>query len=375
MKTVEEQIPFVDLAKQCNELASEVMPAIESVVRRGAFILGEEVQEFEEKFADYCDTAYCVSVANGTEALHLALRAVGVGPGDEVITAGNSFVATTFAISHAGAMPVLVDVNESDHNINVELIERAITTRTKAIVPVHLYGQPAAMDAIQEIADRHGLKVIEDSCQAHGSEFNGKRTGSFGDAGCFSFYPGKNLGAFGDGGAIVTGDAEVAERLRQLRNYGQRQKNVHSMLAYNSRLDTIQAAVLLVKLPYLDDWNNQRRKAAELYHQYLQDTELELPVENGSARHVYHLFVVKHSRRDQLVEFLREEQIFCGIHYPLPLHHAEPYRTARSIPRHLPVCSDLAGRIFSLPMFPGITEKQISRVSDAVQSFCASCSK
>ncbi len=372
MKTLEDQIPFVDLAKQCNELVPEVLPAIESVIRRGAFILGEEVQEFEEKFADYCDTAYCVSVANGTEALHLALRAVGVGPGDEVITAGNSFVATTFAISHAGAMPVLVDVNESDHNINIELIERAITTRTKAIIPVHLYGQPAAMDAIREIADKHGLKIVEDSCQAHGSEYKGKRAGSFGDAGCFSFYPGKNLGAFGDGGAVVTGDADVADRLRLLRNYGQRQKNVHSMLAFNSRLDTLQAAVLLVKLPYLDDWNNQRRQAAELYQQYLQGSELELPVENPGARHVYHLFVVKHSQRDQLVEYLRDEQIFCGIHYPLPLHHAEPYRMTRSIPRNLPVCSDLAGRIFSLPMFPGITEKQIIRVSDAVKSFSAS---
>lgn len=375
MKTLEDQIPFVDLAKQCNELADEVMPAIESVIRRGAFILGDEVQEFEEKFADYCDTDHCVSVANGTEALHLALRAVGVGTGDEVITAGNSFVATTFAISHAGAMPVLVDVNESDHNINIDLIERAITTRTRAIVPVHLYGQPAAMDAIREIADKHGLKIVEDSCQAHGSEYKGKRAGSFGEAGCFSFYPGKNLGAFGDGGAVVTGDAEVADRLRLLRNYGQRQKNVHSMLAYNSRLDTIQAAVLLVKLPYLDDWNNQRRKAADLYRQYLQDSELDLPVENTGARHVYHLFVVKHNHRDQLVEYLREEQIYCGIHYPLPLHHAEPYATARSIPRNLPVCSDLAGRIFSLPMFPGITEKQICRVSDAVKSFSASFSK
>lgn len=370
METIKEEIPFVDLASQCEELAPEVLPAIESVIRRAAFILGDEVHEFEEKFADYCDTDYCVSVASGTEAIHLALRAVGVGPGDEVITAGNSFVATTYAISHAGAMPVLVDINSTDHNMNVELIERAITTRTKAIVPVHLYGQPADMDAIRKLADKHGLKIIEDAAQAHGADYKGKRTGSFGDAGCFSFYPGKNLGAYGDGGAVVTKDPKVADRLRLLRNYGQRQKNVHSLLAFNSRLDTVQAAVLLVKLPYLDDWNNQRRKAADQYRQHLQDSELVLPVENEGCRHVYHLFVAKHDQRDQLVAHLKEQQIFCGIHYPLPLHHAEPYDSVRTIPRNLPVCSQLADKIFSLPMFPGITEEQILRISEAVKSFC-----
>jgi len=369
MKTIKQQIPFVDLANQCNELADEIMPAIESVIRRAAFILGDEVHEFEEKFADYCDTDYCVSVASGTEALHLALRAVDVGPGDEVITAGNSFVATTYAISHAGAMPVLVDVSETDHNINVDLIERAITTRTKAILPVHLYGQPCEMNAIKQIADQHNIKIVEDSCQAHGAEYNGKRAGSFGDAGCFSFYPGKNLGAFGDGGAVVTNDPEVADKLRLLRNYGQREKNVHSMLAFNSRLDTIQAAVLLAKLPYLDDWNNQRRKAATWYRQYLQDSELELLTENEDVWHVYHLFVVKHEKRDQLLSYLRDEQIFCGVHYPSPLHHAQPYAAARSIPRDIPVASELATKIFSLPMFPGISEEQVSRVSDAVKSF------
>jgi dTDP-4-amino-4,6-dideoxygalactose transaminase len=370
-KTEKLQVPFVDLANQCNELAGEVIPAIESVIRRGQFILGDEVQEFEEKFADYCETDYCVSVASGTEALHLALRAIGVGPGDEVITAGNSFVATAYAISHAGAMPVLVDINAADHNINVELIERAITTRTKAIIPVHLYGQPAEMDAINQIAENHGLKVVEDSCQAHGAQYKGRPAGSLGHAGCFSFYPGKNLGAFGDGGAVVTNDAKVADNLRLLRNYGQREKNVHSMMAFNSRLDTIQAAVLLVKLPYLDVWNDQRRKAADWYRQYLQDTELSLMSENDGVRHVYHLFVAKHNRRDALMEHLKQEQIFCGIHYPIPLHHAEPYASVRSIPRDLPVCSALANQIFSLPMFPGITQQQIIHVSEAVRSFNA----
>ena len=370
-----EPIPFVDLASQCGELAAEVLPAIESVIRRAAFILGEEVHEFEEKFADYCNADYCVGVANGTEALHLALRAVGVGPGDEVITAGNSFVASAYAISHAGAMPVLVDVNRTDHNIDVKLIERAITSRTKAIIPVHLYGQPADMDAIRQIADDHGLKIVEDSAQGHGAEYKSRRTGSFGDAGCFSFYPGKNLGAFGDGGAVVTNDAEVAERLKLLRNYGQREKNVHSLMAFNSRLDTLQAAVLLVKLPYLDEWNNQRRKAAAWYYKYLQDSELVLPTENPDCRHVYHLFVARHERRDELMEYLKQQQIFCGIHYPRPLHHAEPYTSVRTIPRNLPVCSELANTIFSLPMFPGITEEQVIRVSEAVKSFSLSSSK
>ncbi|MDC0311480.1 DegT/DnrJ/EryC1/StrS family aminotransferase [bacterium] len=369
MKAVTAPVPFVDLKTQCNELTPEVMPAIENVIRRGAFILGAEVDEFEEKFADYCDSSYCVSVASGTDAIHLALRAVDIGPGDEVITAGNSFVATTFAISHTGATPVLVDINHSDHNLNVDLIEQAISPKTKAIVPVHLYGQPGNMKAIQEIAEKHGLKIVEDSCQAHGSEYFGKRTGTLGDAGCFSFYPGKNLGAFGDGGAVVTQDPKVAERLRLLRNYGQREKNVHSMLAFNSRLDTLQAAVLLVKLPYLDDWNNQRRKAATLYHELLADSELVLPTENEGSRHVYHLFVVKHSQRNQLMEHLNKQDIFCGIHYPNPLNQATPYLDIRSAPKTLPVCTELADQIFSLPMFPGITEAQIKRVSDAIKSF------
>ncbi len=369
MKAVTAPVPFVDLKTQCNELTPEVMPAIENVIRRGAFILGAEVDEFEEKFADYCDSSYCVSVASGTDAIHLALRAVGIGSGDEVITAGNSFVATTFAISHTGATPVLVDINHSDHNLNVDLIEQAISPKTKAIVPVHLYGQPGNMKAIQEIAEKHGLKIVEDSCQAHGSEYFGKRTGTLGDAGCFSFYPGKNLGAFGDGGAVVTQDPKVAERLRLLRNYGQREKNVHSMLAFNSRLDTLQAAVLLVKLPYLDDWNNQRRKAATLYHELLADSELVLPTENEGSRHVYHLFVVKHPQRNQLMEHLNKQDIFCGIHYPNPLNQATPYLDIRSAPKTLPVCTELADQIFSLPMFPGITEAQIKRVSDAIKSF------
>lgn len=372
MKALTDPVPFVDLKTQCQELTPEIMPAIEDVIRRAAFILGAEVDEFEEKFADYCDSSYCVSVASGTDAIHLALRAVGVGPGDEVITAGNSFVATTFAISHTGATPVLVDINESDHNLNVDLIEQAISPRTKAIVPVHLYGQPGNMKAIQEIAEKHGLKIVEDACQAHGSEYFGKRAGGLGDAGCFSFYPGKNLGAFGDGGAVVTKDPEIAERLRLLRNYGQREKNVHSMLAFNSRLDTLQAAILLVKLPYLDDWNNQRRKAAAQYHRQLADSDLVLPTENEGSRHVYHLFVVKHPRRKQLMDYLNKQQISCGIHYPSPLNQATPYLNIQSAPHGLPVCTELADQIFSLPMFPGITSSQIQRVSDAIQSFDAS---
>ena len=368
MKTLDQAIPFVDLASQCEEIADEVMLAMESVIRRGQFILGDEVSQFEEAFADYCDTQFCVGVANGTEAIHLALRALGIGEGDEVVTAGNSFVATALAISHAGATPVFVDVNAADHTVDVNCLEAAITEKTKAIIPVQLFGQAADMDAIQSVARQHDLRVIEDAAQAHGAEYRGRRVGSLGDAACFSFYPGKNLGAFGDAGAVVTDDPQVADKLRMLRNYGQREKNVHSMLAFNSRLDTVQAAVLNVKLAYLDAWNEQRRIAADRYRQNLPEA-YSAPVERSHNRHVYHLFVVRHERRDELIEHLKSRDIFCGIHYPLPLHFAAPYVSARTVPDNLPVCSRLARQIVSLPMFPGISEAQVQRVCEELAAF------
>jgi dTDP-4-amino-4,6-dideoxygalactose transaminase len=286
-----------------------------------------------------------------------------------VITVGNSFVATAFAISYTGATPVFVDVDPRDYTIDVNLVSEAITTRTKAILPVHLYGQPAEIAALKQLAEHHGLRIVEDACQAHGARWQERRVGTWGDAGCFSFYPGKNLGAFGDGGAIVTDDADVAERLRMFRNYGQRKKNVHTMLAYNSRLDTLQAAVLLVKLKHLDRWTAQRRAAADAYRDLLAESPVELPYEKSHVQHVYHLFVVQHEQRDELLHFLGTRDVRCGIHYPVPLHHAAPYKTARTVPHGLPVCSHLAARILSLPLFPEITHEQIQHVAAAIRDF------
>ena len=363
------KIPLVDLATQSRQIKEDVLRRIGDVIDSARYILGQEVEEFEAQFADYCQVEHCVGVGNGTEALHLALRALGIGEGDEVITAGNSFAATPFAIAHAGAKPVFVDVDPVDFNIDVKLVEDAIGERTKAIMPVHLYGQPARMTELSEVADRYGLHIIEDAAQAHGAELEGRRCGSFGDMGCFSFYPGKNLGAFGDGGAIVTNDAGLAERLRLLRNYGQRIKNRHDMLGYNSRLDTIQACVLLSKMHHIEKWTEQRRQVAAWYREFLADSEVTLPKEHDDVRHVYHLFVVRHERRDELMAHLAERNIFCGIHYPYPLYLAEPFGDAVTIPFELPVCSQIAANILSLPMYPEMTREQVEYVAEAVHDF------
>ena len=264
---------------------------------------------------------------------------------------------------------MFVDVNPDDYNINVDLIERAVTDRTKAILPVHLYGQPADMGTIRSLAERHGLKVVEDACQAHGALYGGRPVGSLGDAGCFSFYPGKNLGAYGDGGAVVTNDVGLADRLRLLRNYGQKVKNVHSTLGFNARLDTLQAAILLVKLNHLKTWNDRRRAVARSYRELLANSDVTLPSENPEMRHVYHLFVIQHGSRDELWTFLKEREIFCGVHYPIPLPEAAPFQAARTVPDGVPVSTMLSKRILSLPIFPEMTEEQINRVAEAVDSF------
>jgi len=293
-----------------------------------------------------------------------------VGAGDEVITAANTFAATVCAIRHAGATPVLVDIDPEDYNLDVRLLEDAVTPKTKAIIPVHLYGQPAEMNTIMSIARKHGLKVIEDACQAHGAEYEGQRVGSIGDAGCFSFYPGKNLGAYGDGGAIVTNDLGLADRLHRLRNYGQQTKHDHVELGFNSRLDTIQAAVLRVKLKHLEDWNARRRRVAYRYAELLAGGSLVLPVEKPEVRHVYHLYVVQHEERDGLLASLRGRGVFGGIHYPRPLHQLPPFATVRTIPDGAPVSAEVATRILSLPIFPEITDEQIEEVAEGIESFC-----
>jgi dTDP-4-amino-4,6-dideoxygalactose transaminase len=362
-------IPFVDLKLQSAEMRREIIAAMEDVVDDAQFILGDEVSRFEQAFADFCGAEHCIGVANGTEALHLALRALGVGPGDEVITAANSFVASVLAITYAGATPVLVDVNPQDYTIDVELVERAITPRSKAIMPVHLYGQPADMSALEQIAERYDLAVVQDACQAHGARIDGRPIAAYGSAACFSFYPSKNLGAFGDGGAVVTSCDTLAERVRMLRNYGQRQKNDYAMLGFNSRLDTLQAAILSVKLRYLDEGNRRRRAAAALYGELLRDTDLILPRERPGVSHVYHLYVVRHSDRDGLLDHLRQAGVQCGIHYPAPIHRLPPFRGARTVPDGAPVSCGLAEEILSLPMYPELSAAAIERVSDAVHSY------
>lgn len=362
-------IPLVDLATQSQQIRDEVLERMARVIDAGRFILGEEVEHFEQQFAEYCQTDHCVGLANGTDALHLALRALDIGPGDEVITVGNSFAATPLAVVYTGATPVLVDIDPVSFNMDVDLIEQAISENTKAIIPVHLYGQPAAMLRILEIAQRHGLRVVEDCAQAHGAEIAGKRCGSFGDIGCFSFYPGKNLGAFGDGGAITTNNQELAEKLRLIRNYGQVIKNRHDLLGFNCRLDTLQACVLLTKMQYIERWTEQRRQVADWYRQELQDGSVVLPIAADQMRHVYHLFVVRHPQRDALLQHLADQQIFGGIHYPHPLHTAAPFKEAATHPLELPQCRHAAAEILSLPLYPEMTRQQVTRVADAIRQF------
>ena len=362
-------IPLVDLATQSRSIRDEVLSRMTAVIDAGRYILGEEVEQFENQFAEYCQVPHCVGVANGTDALHLALRALEIGSGDEVITVGNSYVATAFAIAYTGAEAVFVDIDPTDFNIDVNLIEDAITKRTKAIIPVHLYGQPARMLELREIADRHGLRIVEDCAQSHGAEIDGQRCGSFSDIGCFSFYPGKNLGAFGDGGANTTRDPKLAEKLRLLRNYGQRIKNRHDMLGFNCRLDTLQACVLLTKMKHIENWTEQRRQVATWYQDELADTELILPQEREGVRHVYHLYVVRHPQRDRLISHLAQNNISCGIHYPNPLHTAQPFVDSVTHPLDLPNCTKFANEIVSLPMYPELTRQQVALIGDSIRSF------
>jgi len=362
-------VPFVDLVCEYENLREELLGVMDRVLRGGQYVLGEELEAFESDFAGYCGVGHCVGLASGTDALHLTLRAMGIGAGDEVITAANSFVATAFAISYVGATPVFADVNPRDFTLDVEALAAALTPRTKAIIPVHLFGQPADRHPILAVARRAGVKVIEDACQAHGAAYAGRRAGSLGEAACFSFYPAKNLGAYGDGGAVVTQDPRLAERLRQLRNYAQPAKYVHTDVGFNSRLDTLQAAILRVKLRHLDRGNDRRRELARCYSRALEATSLELPQERAGARHVYHVYAVRHPDRNGLQRFLKERGVLCGIHYPLPLPRQVPYAAARTVPEGVPATMRLAGEILSLPMYPGLTEAQLGRVAEAIQAF------
>lgn len=363
------QVPFVDLQTQFSSLRSEVMPAVERVFQRAAFILGEEVAAFEKEFASYCGCRECVGVATGCDALLWALKACGIGPGDEVITAGNSFIATALAITASGARPVLVDCLEDSYEIDPQAVRRAITVRTKAIIPVHLYGQAADMDPILALAREYGLRVIEDAAQAHGATYKGRPCGSLGDVGCFSFYPGKNLGAYGDGGAITTNDPQIAHQVRMLRNYGQSKKYHHEVAGWNSRLDTAQAAILSIKLKLLAGWNDARRRHAAQYGEELRGTPLVLPVEMAGNRHIYHLYVVQTDRRDALMAELGKAGIQTGIHYPIPIHLQAAYADLGMKAGALPVAERQAPRLVSLPMYPELSEAQVSHVASRVRAF------
>lgn len=363
------EIPFVDLRAQYRQIKDEVDPAVLAVMNRGDFILGGAVAEFERAFADYCGVTYCVGVDSGYSALELIIRAYDIGPGDEVITAANTFIATTLAISNAGATPVLVDCDPVTYNIDAAKIEAAITPRTKAIMPVHLYGQTADMDTIAAIARKHGLLVFEDAAQASGARYKGRRAGSLGDAAGFSFYPGKNLGAYGDGGAVTTNDPEIAEKIRLLRNIGQKVKYYHEMKGFNNRLDTMQAAVLGVKLPHLDDWNASRRRAAATYADLLGDLPLVTPITAAYAEHIFHLYVIRVANREALMDFLKTRGIATGLHYPIPIHLQPAYAELGYKRGDFPITEAYAETIVSLPIFPELDDDKVAYVADAIHDF------
>jgi len=366
------KIPFLDLVAQGQPLKDDILAMVGEAVDNAGFIGGPNVTGFEANFASFCETPHCVGVASGTDALRFALHAAGVKSGDEVITVAHTFIATTEAISQVGARPVFVDILPETWNMDAQQIESRITPQTTAIVPVHLYGQPADMDPIMEIADRHGLAVIEDACQAHGARYKGRRAGSIGKIGCFSFYPGKNLGAYGEAGAATTNDADMAKIMAKIRDHGQKTKYYHDVEGYNGRLDAIQAGVLGIKLKHLEAWNTARRANAARYKELLQEVdEVTLPVEAPEVESVYHLFVILVDQRDALQSFLAEKGVATGLHYPLPLHLQEAYRGLGYKEGDFPVTESVAKRLLSLPMYPELTAEQIQYVADCVKEFYA----
>jgi dTDP-4-amino-4,6-dideoxygalactose transaminase len=364
-------VPFLDLKAQYRSLATQMDAAVLKVVGGGNYILGPEVTAFEEEWARYLGAKHALGISSGLDALRVALLAAGVGPGDEVITAANTFIATALAITSVGATPVLVDPDEATGNVEAEALARAVTPRTKALMPVHLYGLPARMGPILALARERKLTIIEDACQSHGAMVDGVRSGTQGAIGCYSFYPGKNLGAYGDGGAVVTSDDRLADRLRSLRNYGQAKKYHHVELGYNHRLDEVQAAVLRVKLPHLDAWNTARAQRAAQYTRELAGLPLGLPSVPEGRTHIFHLYVIRTDRRDALQAHLTERGIGSLIHYPIPIHLQEAYRSMGKGPGSYPVSERLSREILSLPMYAELTTDQVHEVCEAVRSFFA----
>ncbi len=367
---VKKTIRSVDLYSDYLELRADIDRAISRVLTSGWFVLGNEVAKFEQAFSDYVGVKHAIGVNSGSDALFLALKALGIGSMDEVITVSLTMVSTSDAIVRCGARPVFVDIAPDTYCIDVEKIEEKITERTKAILPVHLYGHPADLDPIMQLAEQYELSLVEDACQAHGAEYKGKKIGSFGDMGCFSFYPTKNLGSYGDGGIVVTNDGDLAKNVEMLRNYGQSQRYHHDVIGINSRLDELQAAILRVKLRRLDEWNNMRRELAKYYTELLEQTDIKLPVEKGYAKHVYHQFVVQFSRRDELQRYLERNVVETQIHYPIPIHKQKAYECVGNS-ADLPVTETACAEILSLPLYPSLTFDQVSRVGRLIRN--ASC--
>jgi dTDP-4-amino-4,6-dideoxygalactose transaminase len=381
-------VPFLDLKTQFRQIEHEVLPMVREAMENAAFIGGPQVSGFETEFAAFCNSKYGVGVNSGTDALRFAMMAAGVGPGDEVITVPHTFIATTEAISQVGAKPVFVDIDPKTYNMDPNKLEdylnkrfkevgsglqppaSSLQPRPKAVIPVHIYGQPADMDPILEIAEKKNLIVIEDACQAHGSLYKGKKSGSIGLVGCFSFYPGKNLGAYGEGGAVVTRSEEIANKIRMIRDHGQAKKYYHDMEGYNGRLDAIQAGVLRIKLRRLESWNESRRQNAKTYDELLSPIKgVTVPKEADGCRHVYHLYVILVDDRDALQKYLNEKGIGTGLHYPVPLHLQKAYAYQGYKEGDFPVTESVAKRLLSLPMFPELTKAQIEYVADCIKQF------
>ena len=364
-------VPYFDLPAQIRSIRKDLEAAIARSLDQCTFCLGPDVAQFEKDFARFCGAKQCVGFNNGTSALHVAMRLLELGPSDEVITTPFTFIATSWAIAYTGARPVFVDIDDVTLNLDPNLVERAITERTKAILPVHLYGQPADLEPLLQISRQHNLPLVEDAAQAHGAKYRGKVVGTFGAMSCFSFYPSKNLGACGESGALVTNDAAFAARARALRDHGSTQRYYHDEIGFNYRMEGIQAAVLGVKLRHLDAWTQERRRVALRYHQLLATTPLQLPREPDYAQSAWHLYVVRHPRRDELKQHLETNQIGCGMHYPLPLHLQKAFAHLGYKPGDFPVAEKAARECLSLPMYPELSEAQIVRVSGVIKEFFA----
>jgi dTDP-4-amino-4,6-dideoxygalactose transaminase len=361
------KISYLDLQAQYNTIRSEVLAALDDICESARFAQGPVTAEFENAFAAYCGVKHCVSLNSGTSALHLAMRCLDVGPGDEVITVPMTFIATTWAISYTGARPVFIDIDPDRRTMDPTKLEAAITRRTKAILPVHLYGQPADMEPILRIADRHGIPVVEDAAQAHGAVYQGQRVGQFGEMSCFSFYPGKNLGAYGEGGALVTNNDEYAARARRLRDHGQSQRYSHDEIAYNYRMDSFQAAVLKIKLARLEEWNAARARQAREYSELLSGLPVKLPTYYGDSQSVWHCYVIECDQRDETRSHLMEMGIETGIHYPIPVHLQRAYASLGHRPGDFPISEEFSQRCLSLPIYPELTKEQIRVVAQVVE--------